>query len=98
MQRRNRLGLKLTLAFIIGLAIAILWMYGILHVSVDPDVPISMTMKILMFLTAPPFLLSFALGGLYLAVPVLNGLVYMAVTYLWHLTRRASRHRRPQEA
>lgn len=94
MQRRHRLPVKLIVAFVIGFAVAVLWMYGILHTSGDAPVAMSMPTMVLMFITAPPFLLSYTLGGMVFSVPFLNGIFYAGLAYLWIVTRKASRRRR----
>ncbi|MBS1814302.1 MAG: hypothetical protein JSS87_05460 [Acidobacteria bacterium] len=98
MRRRARLNWILGLAFVLGAAIAVVWMFAILRVSDDPDIPVNMGMKVMMFFTCPPFLLSYASGGaLVYSVPVLNGLLYAGIAWIWSATRtktRASRGRR----
>ena len=74
----------LGLAFVLGATVTVLWMIAILRVPDNPDVPVNMAMKVMMFLTSPPFLLSYASGGrLVYSVPVLNGLLYAGVVWVW---------------
>ena len=84
----------LGLAFALGAVVAVLWMFAILRVPDDPDVPVNMAMKVMMFLTCPPFLLSYALGGaLVYSVPVLNGALYAVIAWIWSRTKAVVRRR-----
>jgi hypothetical protein len=84
----------LGLAFVVGAVVAVLWMFAILRVPDNPDIPVNLAMKVMMFFSCPPFLLSYAMGGaLVYSVPVLNGLLYAAIAWVWIGTKAVVRRR-----